>query len=310
MPGDTTQMIRQDTEVRLKEISGRSSGTFGLAVLDLAGEEFFFINEQKIFPQASAIKIPILMEVYKQAGEGKFNLSDLRRISKGDRTPGSGVLGGAWELFSALTSAFARSMRFEKETPRLMFRAGLAAVSGAVSLSVRDLCVLMILVSDNTATNMLIDLVGMGNVNRTMGSLGCGQTRLRRRMMDLNARAQGRENVSTPADAARLMRILYRGEFISRAACDDILEILSKPKKSAIHAGVLSSIQVACKPGGITGVVTEWAIVFLKDRPYVIAAMEHFGANKKPGVKLRDVSAVIYQCYARLCHTTNCGKTP
>ena len=209
----------------------------------------------------------------------------------------------------AFVGAVIRLLRREPETPRLMFKAAMAACFGSVKLSLRDLCILMILVSDNTATNILIDLIGMENVNRTMESLGCGETRLRRRMMDLNARAQGRENISTPADAARLMGIIYGGGFISRAVCDEILGILSKPKKSAIRAGLPASVLVSSKPGGITGVATEWAIVYLKARPYAVAVMENVGPNGKPKVSIREISAVLFQHFNMLTHPTAMPST-
>ena len=90
--GDNQKLINQKTETRLSEISGRTQGALGFFALDLTSREQFGFNEHNIFPQASAIKIPILMEVYKQAGEGRFKLSDTRRIEKHDKTPGSGVL--------------------------------------------------------------------------------------------------------------------------------------------------------------------------------------------------------------------------
>src|SRR4051812_28522290 len=85
-------LMRSKTEEHLREIAGRTRGALGLAVLDLTNGESFGLNEQVAFPQASAIKIPILMEVYKQAGEGKFKLTDVRCIEKQDKTGGSGVL--------------------------------------------------------------------------------------------------------------------------------------------------------------------------------------------------------------------------
>jgi beta-lactamase class A len=116
--------------------------------LDLTTGERFAINENVVFSQASAIKIAILMEVCKQAHDGKFQLTDLRRIEEKDKAAGSGVL--------------------------------VELGDGTVQLSIHDLCVLMILVSDNTATNILIDLVGMNNMNQTLAALGLEQTRVRR----------------------------------------------------------------------------------------------------------------------------------
>ena len=79
-PADIAQIIRQKTEARLREIAGRVRGVFGLSVLDLTSGETFAINEHRLFPQASAIKIPVLMEVYKQVALDKFKLTDVCRI--------------------------------------------------------------------------------------------------------------------------------------------------------------------------------------------------------------------------------------
>ncbi len=274
-PADTAQIIHQKTDERLREIAVGTRGAFGLAVLDLTSGETFAINEHSLFPQASAIKIPILMEVYRQAGEGKFKLSDLRRIEKADKTPGSGVLSELGD--------------------------------GTVELSLHDLCVLMILVSDNTATNILIDLVGMENVNQMLEGLGLQKTRLRRRMMDMAAATRGEENVSTPAEAARIMEILYRGEFISRAVCDEIMAILLKPKTGAIRSALPEGTPVAFKPGGIGGVVTEWAIVLLKHRPYVVAVMENYCLGEEASGAIKEISKVLHQYFLRLSRATPHG---
>jgi beta-lactamase class A len=215
------------------------------------------------------------MEVYKQAGEGKFKLSDTRRIQKSEMTAGSGIL---CELGD-----------------------------GTVELTLHDLCVLMIVLSDNTATNLLIDLVGMANVNRTMESLGLNRTRLQRRMMDMESARRGDENLSTPAEAARVMELLYRGEFLSKAVCDEILAILKKPKSTGISAGVPGNIEIAGKPGGIAGVKTEWAIVLLKDRPYIVAVMENYGLDAVPMDSLKEISQTLYRYFLRLSRATAHG---
>lgn len=152
---DNWKLVRAKTEARLRELAAGTSGALGVSALDLTSGERFAINENLVFPQASAIKVPVLMEVYKQAHEGKFSLTDLRRLDKEHKAGGSGVL---QELGD-----------------------------GTSQLSIRDLGVLMILVSDNTATNMLIDLVGKENINRTMASLGLQHTRVQRRMIDAAA---------------------------------------------------------------------------------------------------------------------------
>jgi len=269
------KLVRDKTEARLREIVGGTKGAMGLSALDLTSGERFSINENLVFPQGSAIKIPILMEVYKQANEGKFKLKDLRWVDKQHKVGGSGVL----QEFGDHTS----------------------------QLSIYDLCVLMIVLSDNTATNMLIDLVGMDNINQTMASLGLKQTRVQRKMIDIAASGRGHENLSTPAEATRIMEILYRGEFLNRAVCDEILEILKKPKRGGINAGLPSDIPVAFKPGGIAGVSTEWAIVYLKERPYVVVVMENYELGDEAAGAMKEISRTLYDYFWRLSRSTRYG---
>ena len=261
--------------MHLREITARTRGVMGFSVVDLTSGARFGCNENNVFPQASAIKIPVLMEVYKQAGEGKFKLTDTRRIAKADMTGGSGIL---WELGD-----------------------------GTAQMNLHDLCVLMIVLSDNTATNLLIDLVGIANVNKTLESLGLVHTRLQRRMMDMPAAERGDENLATPAEAARIMELLYRGEFISRAVCDEILAILKKPKQTAIGSGLPGGVEVAGKPGGIAGVKTEWAVVLLKKRPYILAIMENYGMGLEAADTFKDISQALHDYFLRLSQATAHG---
>lgn len=269
------KIIHDKTEARLVEIASRSRGALGFCALDLTTGEQFALNENAVYPQASAIKIAILMEVYKQAGEGKFKLTDTRRIQKTDKTSGSGVL--------------------------------IELGDGTVELNLHDLCVLMILVSDNTATNLLIDLVGMENINRTLASLGLKNTRVRRRMLDTGASWRGDENVSTPAEAARVMELLFKGEFVSRKVCDDILAILKKGKPTNLKSGLPAEVAIANKPGSISGVAAEWAIVGLKDRPYVLVVMENYGLEDDAPAAMKEISRTLYDYFSRLARATPHG---
>lgn len=268
-------VVRAKTEAQLQAIVSGVRGAMGLTVIDLTSGQRFDINGNFLFPQGSAIKIPILMEVYKQAAEGQFTLTDPLAVMKHDQVGGSGVL---------------------KELG-----------DGTSQLSVRDLAVLMILVSDNTATNMLIDLVGRETINQTMASLGLSQTKVQRRMMDTAARGRGDENLSTPAEAARIMEILYREEFLDRARCDDMLAILQKPKRGGINAGLPADALVAFKAGGIPGVSTEWAIVYLKERPYVVVVMENYELEDEATAAIREVSRTLYDYFWRLGRASRYG---
>jgi beta-lactamase class A len=268
-------VIREKTHARLGEIASSTRGATGFVVLDLTSGERFGSNDDFVFPQGSAIKIPILMEVYKQEGEGRFRLTDKLEVSSTHQVGGSGVLKELGDSTS--------------------------------ELAIRDLAVLMVLVSDNTATNILIDLVGMENVNRTMQSLGLEKTRLRRRMIDQAASLRGDENTSTPAEAARIMEMLYEGEFLGRNESDEILSILRKRKRGGVNSVLPGNIPVPFKPGGIAGVSTEWAIVELPERPYIVVVMENFGLDDEASELIAQISRTAYEYFNRIGRATRYG---
>ncbi|HET9531383.1 MAG TPA: serine hydrolase, partial [Blastocatellia bacterium] len=89
---DNWKIVRSKTDARLREIIAATRGAMGVVALDLASGERFSINEDLVFPQGSAIKIPVMMEVYKQASEGRFKLTDLRPVGREHQVGGSGVL--------------------------------------------------------------------------------------------------------------------------------------------------------------------------------------------------------------------------
>ena len=239
------EILKQKTENELKQIVAQTPSLVGLMAVDLKTGESIAVNSDMQFAQASAIKIPILMEVFKQAHEKKFSLSDLRSLQPADIVGGSGILN---------------------------------AMTDPVSLSIRNLCVLMIGLSDNTATNTLINLVGMQNINNTMRSLGFHKTKVQRKMIDQAASLRNEENISSPADAVAILKLLYDGKFIDQANSEEIVSILRKnPRENSKIAKALpAQIKLGFKPGGMGGVSTEWAIVYLPNRPYALAVMENY----------------------------------
>jgi beta-lactamase class A len=215
------------------------------------------------------------MTVLQQAHDGKLDLDEKHWIDK--KTGGSGILA---ELGTRSTQ-----------------------------MTVDDLAVLMIVLSDNTATNMLIDIVGLDAVTELMFSLGAEETRLQRRMMDTAASARGQENLSTPADAARIMRLLHEGKFIDRATSDRALAILRKEKLGAVKSALPAGVPVAFKPGAIPGVATEWAIVELTDRPYIVVVMGAYGEDAALQQAMKDVSSAAYGFFNRAASSSPYGAT-
>src|SRR5215468_805595 len=274
---DNRVLLRRKLTTEIEKIANDLDGVMGVAIKDLTTGEEILLNDQLTFPTGSSIKIPILIELHKQASEGKYKLTDQRWVEKKDQVGGSGVI-----------------VNFGDHSSQL---------------SLNDLAALMIALSDNTATNMLIDQVGMANVNRTLDELGLKQIRLRRKMIDLAASARGDENTASPNEAMALMEKLYRGQVVSRQLSDDTLKMLKIPKNSPIPRLLPSSVVIVNKPGSIEGVACDWAIVYVPNRPYAIAVMTNY--NGPDGAAADDaiakVSKLAYDYFARLSRSTGYG---
>jgi beta-lactamase class A len=167
----------------------------------------------------------------------------------------------------------------------------------------------MVAVSDNSATNVLIDRVGMDNVVRLTESLGLAHTQLRRKMMDLQAAAQGRENISTPREMMQLLEQLYRGKVIAAPLLDDFFNVLATGKNSWIPRDLPADLKIANKPGELEGVRNDSGIVFLKNRPYVICVMTTYLTNERAGEEaITRISSLAYSVFERFSRASDLGR--
>ena len=159
----------------------------------------------------------------------------------------------------------------------------------------------MILLSDNSSTNVLIDTLGLDAINTRMHTLGATGYRLRRRMMDAAAAARGHENVASPADLVTVMDALRQGRGLRPESHAEAVRILREYGPTSIRAGVPAGVPVAAKPGGLDGVRSEVAWVEVKGRPYLLCVMTSFLADDKAGdAAITDISRASYQYFSRL----------
>jgi beta-lactamase class A len=268
------ELLRQKFQHQLETIARESDGVTGIHVVDLTEGQHFDVNGDLVFPQASAIKVTILLELFRRAETEPGILRKRIELTRANRTGGSGVL-------QVLTD-------------------------GGSALSLEDHAIYMVLHSDNTSTNILIDELGMEAINRLSTSLGAPGTRVQRRMIDPESSALGRENISTPREAALIMERIARCDLpMKPAACARVREILEISKSGPVRTPVPSSVPIAFKPGGITGVATVWALVGLNGRPYVLTVMTNYGGNGNAVVEA--ASAAAYGYFTKLVGVTPYG---
>jgi beta-lactamase class A len=267
---------------RVDGVQASLNGVLGLSVKDLKTGATLEIRAAEAFPTASVIKVAVLYELFRQAEEGKIDLAEVIRPAL-PRVGGGGVL---------------------------------QELGDHVSLTLRDLAILAAGWSDNEATNVLIDRVGMDAVNRRLDTLGLGGIRLRRRMMDLAAARRGDENVATPAHLTRLMEEIHRGTGLAPARAKDLLAILSTEKwgtgramPSPFRAGLPEGTPVADKGGELEGVRAVTALVGLPERPYVATIMTTYLRREADGdAAIRDISAALYDTFDRLGRSSDLGR--
>jgi beta-lactamase class A len=270
-------------EFTINEIDRNLDGVLGVAIEDLTTGQRFLLHGDSVFPQASSIKIAVLAELYHQAqlsaqGEsGKAKLTDIYTMRAADLVPDSDIMGGL--------------------TP------------GVTQITDRDLATMMVAVSDNSATNVLIDRLGMENVNALLDSLGLHNTRLRRKMMDVKAAAQGRENISTPLEMLTLLDKIYQGKVLDKEMTADFFKMLSTHKDSFIPRDLPDGLQIANKPGELEAVRADSGIVILQNRPYIICVMSTYLVRERDGEEaIAKISSAAYRYFDRLARSSPYGR--
>jgi len=142
-----------------------------------------------------------------------------------------------------------------------------------------------------------------------MQRLGLSHTQLRRKMMDLKAAAEGRENTSTPREMMLLLEQLYRGKVIRQPLLEDFFTVLATPKESWLPRNLPEDLRIANKPGALEAVRNDSGIVFLKNRPYIICVMTTYLANERAGEDaITHISAAAYSLFDRLGRASDLGR--
>ncbi len=222
------------------------------------GETVAYRADSKV-QTASIIKIPILVELLVQAQERHLALEDVVACTEANRVEGSGVLQN---------------------------------LGAGLQLTLRDAAVLMIILSDNTATNMIIDRVSIAAVNNRMRVLGLKETTLYKKVFKPATEPLPDEQkkwglgVTTPAEMLFLMEKIYRKEAATPAACDEMIAMLKQQTDNDQIPRYLvgarwEKVQVAHKTGALDHVRNDVAIVFAPEGDYILSLFAQESADSK-----------------------------
>ncbi|GAB3337591.1 hypothetical protein GCM10027299_48850 [Larkinella ripae] len=239
------------------------------------GQELL-INEHEVFHAASTMKTPVMVEVFKQAAEGRFSLSDSILIKN---------------EFKSIVDGSPFSLRATDDSDTLIYR----KIGQKVPLS--SLLYDMIIYSSNLATNLIIERVDARNVTQTLREMGIRNTQVLRGVEDTKAFQKGLSNTTTASDLMVLFANIATGKAVSPAASDAMIRILLDQRfKSVIPAKLPKEVKVAHKTGSFATVRHDSGIVFLPDgRTYVLVLLSKEIKDDAAVVKmLANVSGLIY----------------
>ena len=216
-------------------------GHLGLYYKNLVTGFEYGVRAEETFLAASVIKFPILLHVLDRAAMGEISLSDKLTVENWEKVPSCG---------------------------------GLNQFTDAVTADIRTLCRLMIVLSDNTATNKLIRFCGMDRCNTAFQEMGLHKTVLNRLLFDYEAARQGFQNYICPKEIGMLLERLYQKEFVSAEASQYAIDILLDQQIGHKLEGKLTGVPVAHKTGEDDGLSNDVGIVFAQ-QPFILCFAGH-----------------------------------
>jgi D-alanyl-D-alanine carboxypeptidase (penicillin-binding protein 5/6)/beta-lactamase class A len=245
-----------ELEARLKPLADAHQGKVAIAVKHLGNGESYFLSADEPMPTASLIKLAVMVEYYAQVAEEKVKPTDAITLKKEDMVPGSGVL----------TEHF----------------------SPGATFTLRDAMRLMIVFSDNTATNLVLDHVGIKPVNERMATLGFPETRINSKVykrkettVDMSRSEKFGLGSTTAREAIRLLELIHNGKVVSEAACKEMLEHLKKcDDKEKFPRFLPPGVVTAHKTGSVSDARTDAGILYFKQGPVVLCVLTNDNKDK------------------------------
>jgi beta-lactamase class A len=259
--------LKSSIEKEFAEVEGE----FALAFMDLEKGDKILINEKVEFHAASTMKTPVMIEVFRQAEEGRFRLDDSILVKN---------------EFRSIVDSSLYSMDIDRDSGDDLYD------YIGKNRTVRQLVASMITVSSNLATNILIDKVDAQNVTKTMRDLGAENIKVLRGVEDMKAFDLGLSNTTDANDLMIIYEAIVNKRIISESACEEMIRILNEQKfNDMIPKHLPDGIEVAHKTGSISGVRHDSGIVFLPGgRAYVLVILSKNLHNAELG---KETAALV-----------------
>lgn len=283
---------------RIRQLVEQVDGVVGVAARHLRTGAEFAMNADTVFPTASTMKIFLLYELLRQVEQGITSLDERLAVTERDWVPGSGVL---------------------------------QDMDPGLHPTLKDLATLMIVVSDNTATDILFDRLGRAQVNETLVKLGLERTRLPMNIRDMRysligfdvnnpehtyekarakfltservenprALADQDSDLSTPTEMVRFLAAIEQGEYLNASYTAIFIDIMTRQKYNTIIPLLLpDNTRIAHKTGSLGGVRNDVGIVHAPNGPYVVAIMSKQLANEVEGARaLAEISLEVWKAF-------------
>ncbi|MGC2832169.1 MAG: serine hydrolase [Candidatus Acidiferrum sp.] len=261
--------------VQIQERIQKSGADVGIAFQTLDGTTEWFYHADEPFHAASTMKIPVLIELFHQVREGKLKLDDPLLIKN---------------EFHSLVDGSVYTLDAADDSEAELYQAV------GQTRTLRQLSELMITVSSNFATNLLIEKLGVDNIRATVHSLHADGMNVMRGVEDIKAYEKGLNNTTTARGLFQLLDAIARGAAVDQDSSRQMIEILERQKfNEGIPAGLPPGIPVAHKTGEITKIHHDAAIVFAP-KPFVLVILVRGIADIKVSAALMaDITHLLYQ---------------
>lgn len=249
-------------EEKIINILEECSGKIGFYYKDINTQNEIKYNEDVKFMAASIIKIPILVEALRRL-EYK-DISDLEKITitKDVKVPSCGAL---------------------------------TYMHDGIEVTIRDLCNLMIILSDNTATNVLMDRLGIDEINKTIKSLGLKNTVASRKMYDMESKKLGKENYFSLSDIAIILDAIHNETLISQSVSKEIKDIMKEQQiNHKIPYYIPEEVTVLHKTGEADGITHDIGIVYSK-KTFIIGFASNETNTQEFEDVIRNISRLMYK---------------